>query len=82
LIITYSSGKTQTIPLDDAIHSISSLQYLTSEGTRNNNGGGVESKPPQDAASVNKSGSNPPPKSKPASNGNIKFRWANPLEGE
>jgi hypothetical protein len=82
IVITYGSGKTQTIPLDDSIQSISSLQYLHDQEPRKNNAAIPEIKPSPDAQTTEKPGLKPGVKGVPAANGKVKFRWADPLVEE
>lgn len=82
LIIKYSSGKTQSITLDDSIQAIGSLRYLAGEGKSNGNSGASESKTPQHAVITDKPEAKPDVKAAPATKGNVKFRWAKPMEGE
>jgi len=81
LIITYSSGKTQKIPLEDSIKAINTLQYLTSEQSQKPSDQVLELKPSNEAMKGTTLGTATDNNKKP-SNGNVKFRWANPIVGE
>jgi hypothetical protein len=82
LVITYSSGKTQAVNLDDSIKAISSLKYLAGDGTETDVTGAAETKAPQDAVSTPQSEAKPDVKTAPAAKGKVKFRWAEPMSGE
>ncbi|RII27427.1 MAG: hypothetical protein CXR30_15030 [Geobacter sp.] len=82
LIITYSSGKTQAVALDDSIQAVSSLKYLAGDGSETNVSGATETKAPQNAVTTPKPEAKPDVKVAPATKGKVKFRWAEPMSGE
>ncbi len=82
LIITYQSGKTQKILLDDSIQSINTLQYLSSAQADNNKDASSLKKPVLEESKPVQPDSKPETKSNPDTKAKFKFKWAKPLSGE
>ncbi len=82
LVITYHSGKTQKVLLDDSIQSINTLQYLSSAQAENNKDASSLKKPGMEESKTVQPDSKPETKSNPDKKAKVKFKWAKPLSGE
>jgi hypothetical protein len=76
MVITYTDGSSQKVPLNNAVSAISSLQYLKSEPAPT----------PVDAAKIPPQDNRVQPTEpkadsaqKPEPKSNIKFKWAEPM---
>jgi len=79
LIITYHSGKTQTILLDDSIQSISALKYESSARTNSHSENAPKNKTPSNDVVPEEPSLNPVSQNNPESKAKVKFKWANPV---
>jgi hypothetical protein len=76
MVITYTDGSSQKVPLNNAVSAISSLQYLKSEPAPTPTE--AVKLPPQDSR-VQPVEPKPASDAKPEPKSNIKFKWAEPM---
>jgi len=79
LIITYQSGNTQIIPLDDSTQSITSLKYVSNVQSNNNSKNIPTNKSTFDEAVPIESYPKLNSKSSSEPDTKVKFKWAKPV---
>ena len=80
LVVIYRSGKLQSIPLDESISTISSLQYLNTEVGSTDAGAAV--KHPKLDIGTRQTEVKSDRAVKPEPKSNVKFKWSEPVTGQ
>jgi len=76
VVISFADGKTQTIPLDGSVNSITSVQYLSSSDQTSivPHAKNATLPQPQEAKQ--------PPQPQTPAKPSVKFKWADPIAGQ
>lgn len=76
VVITFSDGKTQTVPLDAPIKSITAVKYLSS-------GDQTQAVPQADSStSPQMNEEKQPQQQQTPAKPKVKFKWATPIDGQ